>query len=190
MIRRISRALVVALALATTMALSGCSGPVHGTDAMVEESERVLAHAEEFIPEIAQTLGLTIVEAESDPYWNPGSEGLPRSLVFVVRGELDGELPTQRALQDAVSGAGLVEILSVQSSDSRRPGTDEAPMVVAETEDGLTQFDIKLITGTYRDGFRFSVHTVERFNISDDAYYEYFPDLIPEFDQSLVEPAP
>lgn len=155
---------------------------------MVEESERVLTVAEEFLPAVAQELGLAIIEAESVPYTNPGSEGRPSRFVFSLNGEFAGELPTQRALEDAIIAAGFPDIITEKTAGQARPGTDEKPRVVAQNEDGSVQISIQLVEGMAKDGFRFGVHSRNSFHISDEAKREYFQNLVPEFDQSLVQP--
>lgn len=180
------RTIMTAGTLALLLVLTGCMFDTQGSEAMVEESERVLAVAEDVMPQIATSLDLTIDSAESTPYTGQGVEGVPKSFIFELRGALDGPLPSQSALQEAIAAAGLIESVIPEDDGQLRAGRDEAPKVIAFTEDESTQVSI-----TYwatHDELRFSVTNTDQFHISDQAYDEYFPALIPEFDPSLVKP--
>ena len=180
------RAFAATGTLALALALSGCMFNTKNSQAMVDESERVLSFAEEAMPHIASSLGMAIVKAESTPFTGGGSVGLPRSFSFQLSGVLGGPLPTQAELEEAVAAAGLVES-APQHDGHISAGTDAAPKLIAFSEDDSIQLSV-----TYwdiHDELRFSVTNTDTFNISDDAYDEYFPDLVPEFDQSLVRPA-
>ena len=187
MTRRTLRPITAALALAVMTALSGCSQPTQGTDAMVEESERVLAIAEDVIPHIASSLDLTIASTRSKPtsHWN---ELAPDTFRFSVTGELEGPLPSQSALQESVVAAGLVESVISEDDGYRTPGTEAAPKIVAFTEDRSVQVGITYVSVGVTQGLFFSVFGTEAFYVSDEASDEYFWDLVPEFDQSLVQP--
>lgn len=185
-IRQLRSMGVTAATLALALGLSGCMFTTQNSQAMVDESQRVLAFAEDAVPHIASSLGMAIVKAESTPFTGGGSVGLPRSFSFQLSGVLGGPLPTQAELEEAVAAAGLVEA-APQHDGQTSAGTDEDPALIAFSEDDSIQLSV-----TYwwtHDELRFSVTNTDTFNISDDAYYEYFPDLIPEFDQSLVRSA-
>lgn len=154
---------------------------------MVEESERVLAIAEDVIPHIASSLDLTIAWTRSTPtsHWN---ELAPDTFRFSVEGELEGPLPSQSALRESVVAAGLVESVISEDDGYRTPETDVAPKVVAFTEDRSVQVGITHVSVGVTQGLFFDVFGTESFYVSEEATGEFFEDLVPEFDQSLVQP--
>ncbi|MFV0633092.1 hypothetical protein [Demequina sp.] len=176
-------ATVAAAAIGGLAVLAGCS-PVLGTDAMVEESDHVLSFAEDVIPSVAQSLDLTVIEAESTPETGGGLEGSSPRFWFGVEGEFAGELPSQAALEEAMTAAGLTDITSEQMNGS--VGTDTDPYATATDPDRAVRVSVTSVTGMADDGLRFHVRTVDGINVSDEAIDEYFPDLVPQFDQSLV----
>lgn len=184
---RVRRAIAVTGTLLSLLLLCGCMSPTHDAQAMVAESERVLAVAEHVVPEIARALDLAIVETESTPETGAGIEGHPRSFRFEVRGEFGGTVPRQAALQEAVAAAGLVESVIAEDDGQITPGTDTAPKIIAFTKDESVQVAVTYMAGRVPEGLVFSVFTTDPFYISDEAYREYFPDLIPQFDPSLVD---